>query len=116
MYLVRIRKTSLIWVVVIFLNLLKLVFLQSHVTNNRSQLYFQEDLFPRAKNLHVSISTSIEKQINLEIKQAPKVEFKMKESNHTTVTSDEWHLKTWGSSTTGDNWCMKKCLLIRFFH
>jgi len=80
----------------------------TNVIKNRSQLYLQEDLFPRVKNRYVASSTSIEKQGSLEIGQAPKVEFQLKESNNTTVTSDEWHLETWGSSTTGDYWMYKQ--------
>jgi hypothetical protein len=79
----------------------------TNVTNNKSQLYTQEDLFPAVKNRCVASSTSIEKQ-GLEIGQAPKVGFQLTKSNNTIVTSDEWYLKTWGSSTTGDNWMYEK--------
>lgn len=78
----------------------------TNVTNNRSQLYMQKYLFPREKYRCVASTTSIEKQGSLEIGRSPKV---IKEYIITTVfTSDEWHLRTWGSSTTGDYWMYEK--------
>ncbi|RIA80726.1 hypothetical protein C1645_838169 [Glomus cerebriforme] len=79
----------------------------ANVPNNKTELIWQEYLFPEEKNNSIEHINNTEKQANFEISATPKAGVQIKQASSTKNTSDEWELQVAGTGVTG---YIRKCV------